>query len=137
MFDVDEDNMSVRVRMSADISLVDRVVGRCARYLRGLGFSRSHDITLVTRELLNNAIIHGSRGISKATVEFQLWHEDRDVFRISVADQGPGFDYQALDMRLPADPRRVTRRGYALINAIVNRLEFDGNGNHVTAWVKL
>jgi anti-sigma regulatory factor (Ser/Thr protein kinase) len=54
---------------------------------------------------------------------------------VTVEDEGPGFNYGAVRMSLPDDPRRLQNRGYVLIKSLSEKLEFNDRGNCVTAYV--
>jgi hypothetical protein len=54
---------------------------------------------------------------------------------VTVEDEGEGFDYHALHMALPEDARRISNRGYILINNLCRTLEFNDCGNRVTVLI--
>lgn len=115
-------------------------------------------------ELLINAVEHGNLGISYAgksrlleegrwieEVENRLKHPDYagrfvkvsleiagDTSRVTIVDQGPGFDWQSY---LDFSPERVFDlhgRGIAMSKAVsFDNLEYRGCGNTVVAMVKL
>ena len=91
--------------------------------------------SIVLRELLDNAVEHGNRGIETRIVTGSLTYLGEGTFRIIVEDEGEGFDCAGLDVTVPEDPRRVKSRGYVLIHALADRLEFNEKGNRVTAYV--
>ena len=78
-----------------------------------------------------HSLVRGSIDIEieKATID------GRDGVRIYVVDSGRGFNHAAL----PADAlsqaeQAMHGRGIALVKTLVNRLEFSGRGNEVTAY---
>ena len=93
------------------------------------------DISMVLRELLINALEHGNnRNVEKkiyCTIEFSKEYE----LRITVRDEGDGFNYRSLNMILPEVPCKNQRRGFPLINSISDRLEFNDKGNCITAYL--
>ncbi|MBA7522189.1 hypothetical protein ES705_14306 [subsurface metagenome] len=92
---------------------------------------------IVLRELLLNALIHGNKSVAERHIKCRIEKLEKAEFRIEVEDEGNGFDYQNLDMRLPKNPHRLKRRGYILINALSDRIEFNSRGNCITAYVTL
>ncbi|MBP8130212.1 MAG: ATP-binding protein [Candidatus Hydrogenedentes bacterium] len=91
---------------------------------------------IVLRELLTNAVVHGNRRDPYQRVYIDVEkHSDR-MFRITVEDEGDGFDYRELDLTLPDVLTHIKERGYKLINAFSERLEFNQEGNKITAYVR-
>ena len=64
---------------------------------------------IVLRELLLNALIHGNKNVAERHIKCRI--EKLEKARLKVEDEGSGFDYQNLDMRLPETP--VTLKGEA------------------------
>ncbi len=120
-----------------EVSLVGRVSEVCRTFLEGKGISQHRDVTLVLRELLTNAIEHGGRDIPGSRVRCSIEHVEEACLKVAVEDEGEGFDYSSLDMSLPEDPRNVETRGYALLNALSEKIEFNDVGNRVTAYVSI
>lgn len=137
MFKINEDKDMVTFNISSEMRLVDRVVQECQEYLRQYNVSRFSDFKLAIRELLINAIEHGNKNIPEYIVTCSIEHLGKGRFKVAIEDQGNGFDYKAIDMRLPENPKQVRNRGYALINAFVDQLEFNEKGNRVTAYVSI
>lgn len=134
MFSVNEGkDEDLRIRLSSDLGLVDRAVDVVGRYLARRGVADPFEITLVTRELLNNAVEHGNRGDPSRRVTCEVgWHPS-DRIGVTVTDEGVGFDPSTLSMRLPASPLNDRHRGFGLIHAFSDRVIFNKTGNAVTA----
>lgn len=96
----------------------------------------SPGVMIVLRELLMNAIVHGNRRDPYQHVYVDVETYGEGVFRITVEDEGRGFDYEELDLTLPETASRIRERGYKLINAFSERLEFNEEGNKITAHVR-
>ena len=88
-------------------------------------------LSLVARELLMNAAIHGNKRDAEKKIEFTLDMENSRHCTIKVKDEGNGFDYTRLDMSMPADPRHGRSRGYSIIRSHASRIEFYDNGSRV------
>lgn len=111
------------------------VVDELTRFLKDYGVTDFSGPSVVLLELLKNAVKYGSRGNGRKMVCALVQHIKENEFKIMVEDQGDGFDYRNLDLQLPEDPRRIQARGYKLINALSYRLEFNEQGNRVTAYI--
>lgn len=136
-FEMKDDGRHLSCELSCEVSLVGRVSEVCRAFIEKQGISQHRDVTLVLRELLTNAIEHGGRGVPGSRVRCSIEHVEEACFKVTVEDEGEGFDYSSLDMSLPEDPRNVETRGYALLNALSERLEFNKEGNRVTAYVSV
>jgi anti-sigma regulatory factor (Ser/Thr protein kinase) len=95
----------------------------------------TNKLTVVARELLKNAVVHGNQGRAELEVSFRLEHLGRSEFKLSVSDEGAGFDYEHLDMMLPQDVRHMSKRGYAIIREAAERIEFGDHGSRVTVYM--
>ncbi|MDG5813815.1 SpoIIE family protein phosphatase [Chitinispirillales bacterium ANBcel5] len=82
-------------------------------------------------ELLNNAIKHGNRNDLSKKV-YMLYKVDRYSLRLSVSDEGKGFDYR--DLPNPLKPENLARnhgRGIFLIKKYMDEVQFNRAGNRV------
>ncbi len=95
------------------------------------------ELTIVLRELLVNAVEHGNQRDAGLKVTGSVERLEGPRYRIAVEDEGAGFDHRGLDMALPEDPKHVQDRGYTLINALTDQLEFSEKGNRITAVLTL
>ncbi|HNT88090.1 MAG TPA: ATP-binding protein [Candidatus Hydrogenedentes bacterium] len=96
----------------------------------------SPGVMIVLRELLMNAVVHGNRRDPYQHVYVDVEKCLDGIFRITVEDEGEGFDYRELDLALPEGASRIRERGYKLINAFSEKLEFNQEGNKITAFVR-
>lgn len=137
MFKINEDKDKITFCISSEMRLVDRVIQECMEYLKQYNVSGYSNFKLALRELLINAIEHGNKNIPECIVTCSIEHLSNGRFKWIIEDQGKGFDYNAIDMRLPENTKQVRNRGYALINAFVDQLEFNEKGNQVTAYISI
>lgn len=89
-------------------------------------------LRLVIEEAVSNAFKHGNRGRPGAHVDIE-WEIKRDRVRISVEDQGEGFDPESLPD--PTDEDRLelpSGRGVLLIHAYMSDVQYNDRGNRVT-----
>lgn len=135
LFDCRIDKTTLSLRISSEKPLVEKAVKACKQFLRQHLVTHTEDVTIVMRELAMNAIEHGNQNRVECAVICNVEHLGGKRFRIMVEDEGPGFNYGAVRMALPEDPRRLERRGYVLINSLSEKLEFSDKGNCVTAYV--
>jgi len=135
MFKIDKDPGSVTFKLSSEMSLVDSVIRESQVYLKHYDISEFSNFKLVLRELLNNAIEHGNFNIREKIVKCKIEHIGNKRFKITVEDEGEGFKYDNLIMTLPEDPRQIRNRGFALINAFTDQIEFNKKGNCVTVYI--
>lgn len=137
MFSVHEGEAVITFEISSERRLINGVVDRVIDFLSGIGVKHNLDLTVVMRELLENAISHGNQGIAQRTVRCEVTHTGGEIVELHVVDEGMGFDHTKLDMTLPDDPRTLMSRGYVLVNALSEELRFNESGNGVTASVNL
>ena len=85
---------------------------------------------LMTREAVNNAVIHGCGADSRMQVRCVLRLRDRRLV-IAVADDGEGFDWRAAWDRSSV-PAAVSGRGIEVLRKYATRVRFNERGNAVT-----
>jgi anti-sigma regulatory factor (Ser/Thr protein kinase) len=82
-------------------------------------------LVLATAEACNNALIHS--GCESYAVAVQL---DDEACTITVSDSGAGFDVPA-QIEMP-EPDAVSRRGLALMSALIDQVHVISNGGGTT-----
>ncbi len=119
--------------LAARESEIPSVIECVTRFLQQQGFGEQHAVSVVLRELLSNAVVHGSAGLNNASVRGEVSVEKDGMIALWVEDMGKGFDYRALDLRLPVDPPDgLQHRGLILVKALVLELSWNASGNRVT-----
>jgi len=137
MLQIDKSEKNIAFLISSETSLVDNILKEAESFVgRANGENRS-GLMIVLRELLLNALIHGNKNVAERHIKCRIEKLEKARLRIEVEDEGSGFAYQSIDMRLPENPRHLKRRGYVLINALSDRIEFNSSGNCITAYVTL
>jgi serine/threonine-protein kinase RsbW len=76
---------------------------------------------LCLEEALVNAIVHGNDNKPDRTVKLEIAH-DGDECRVSVADEGNGFDPQSVEM---PDCNQLGGRGVCLIKHFMDEVKFN------------
>ena len=134
MFRMSEDTNSITFKFSSEMYLVDRVIQTCREYLGRFNVSEFSQFRLVVREILINAVEHGNRNVAEHKVTCEIARLNGRQFSVMVEDEGDGFEYKTLNMEMPEDPHELRSRGYALINAFTDQIEFNDKGNRVTVY---
>lgn len=135
MLEIKSSGHSIDITFSSDFALMDKVLSQAEKFMKKLGCDSRKGRTII-RELIRNAIGHGNHEHKSRHVHLNITCFTNTGFKIRVTDEGMGFGYQNLELELPAEPgRNITDRGYKLINAHSNRLEFNDIGNAVTVCV--
>ena len=135
VYQIQRESGRIRVEFSSVPDLLTQAIRSIHNFLKESGVSQTLDIKLVLRELGTNAVRHGNNGDPARRVVLQVSFEEQGYARIEVADEGEGFDYKSLEMDPPTQFRQIHDRGYKIVHALTERLEFNEAGNRVTVWV--
>lgn len=97
------------------------IEGRLQTY--GLDQSLIADIAISVSELVNNAIMHGNRRSGDKVVKVRIERENRQV-KITVTDQGKGFDPGAIESPLDSDNLlKEVGRGIFIVRSLMDSVE--------------
>ncbi len=135
MFTMTEEAQSLILKFDSDPHQIDRAVRELRAFLASQHLVAVSEMVLVTRELLANAIEHGNHKDPKKVVHCTVSQVNDLLYRIEVADEGEGFDTSLVAKATMDDPGRERQRGYAIINAMTELVEFNEKGNVITAYV--
>ena len=98
---------------------------------QGFGEEDLFAIHLALEEAFVNAVHHGNQGSMQKKV-FVRSSITPEKFEITIADEGPGFDPDALpDPRCPENLCKSSGRGVLLIRAYMDHVEYNQKGNQV------
>lgn len=90
------------------------------------------NLMIATLEAVNNAIVHGNKLREELDVEI-LFQQDKNRLKLTVKDQGPGFDYKSIpDPTAPENLEKISGRGVFLMEKLSDDIEFEKNGAVVT-----
>jgi len=117
--------------------MVSKIIEETQKFIGPFELKDPFGLILIIRELLMNAVIHGNKSIPERIIRCRIEKLEKKKFRIEVEDEGRGFDFKSLEMKIPEDPKYIRNRGYALINALSDQIEFNSQGNHITAYVTI
>lgn len=133
MLKITEKRNALNITISSETSLI-RSVTRVARDYMAEDYS-SHlaDLEIVLRELIINAIDHGNHGVKERRVNISLKKLCAKGLEISVSDEGNGFNYNAVDLNLPAIINESKGRGLKLVNALAASVSYEKKSNRLTA----
>ena len=126
-------NGSLVLTFPSERSLLSTVLAEIKGYLQDLGLREVLKALVVARELLLNALQHGNAYNPGSEINVTLRTVGKSAIRLTVEDEGEGFDYRSLNFAIPDDPRTLDKRGYVLIHALAESLTFNDSGNRVTA----
>lgn len=88
------------------------------------------DIQLAITEAVNNAFIHGSKGLKKLLVEIEWWITS-DKIQIKIKDNGPGFDYSQAGRFNVENILDEKGKGLFLMFSVLDKVWFNDQGNEV------
>jgi anti-sigma regulatory factor (Ser/Thr protein kinase) len=97
----------------------------------GLDEHLGRDGLLLLTELVNNAVLHGSRG-QMDDVSVDIWDWGARV-RVEVRDDGSGFVWR----HPPENPSRVTGYGLVLVEGVAARWGIDTSSGRTCVWFEL
>ncbi|MBW1673790.1 MAG: ATP-binding protein [Deltaproteobacteria bacterium] len=137
MLSIHKTASAITFRFSSELQLVDQVVEAFEKYCSRLKVEEPSSLILVLKELLINAVVHGSQNDANRNVLCVVEKLEKSRFMIQVEDTGRGFAYKSIDMNPPEDLKHIQKRGYAIINALSDRIEFNDSGNKVTVFLAI
>lgn len=97
----------------------------------------ANEVTLVTRELLANAVEHGNRMDPHKKAYYTLEELCGAGFYVTVKDEGRGFDFVHMDPPHSPAGYHSGKRGYLIIRNCSRRIIFRDNGSTVSVFVGL
>ncbi|HEY0307526.1 MAG TPA: ATP-binding protein [Acidobacteriaceae bacterium] len=116
----------VHFTLESTLATVNKVEQTAHEFAQRAGFSEDDldNISLAAHEAAVNAVMHGNQQDPAKTVDFSVELTGEALF-IRIADQGPGFDPDALpDPLAPENILRQCGRGIFLIRAFMDELKF-------------
>ncbi len=89
----------------------------------GLSDAKLHEVSMAVREVVVNAIVHGNRYSAHKKVRLQVFRE-KDRIRVSVTDEGEGFDLESLpDPLAEENLLHQSGRGLLLVRSFVDEFQ--------------
>lgn len=122
---------SKQLDLQSDISEMERIEPFVEELQEWAGFGEEvySKIVMALSEAVNNAIIHGNKKDADKTVSIEVQHTGQ-VLRISVSDEGEGFDPSRLPDPLKEENLlKTSGRGIYLIKQYADKVEFSEGGS--------
>lgn len=120
--------------LSSDLAEVDSVCLEIREFFTTLELKVGSFVPeLLTREFLNNAVIHGNRSQTEKLVAITV-KVGRKWIRIRITDEGAGFDWRKM-RNTPPEDRTTESRGLPIGAIYASRITFNRKGNQVTIWL--
>jgi serine/threonine-protein kinase RsbW len=130
MYTISRHNTGFTVRFSASFEGVNSVCLDIEPFLSERGFGDlCFDIILSVREVLNNAVQHGSKMDSNKDVCFYI-DSDAERIQIRITDSGSGFDWRRMEKKV-ALPENTTGRGMNILKQYFDSYRYNEIGNEV------
>ena len=132
MFSITKTSTQLACTFSSSLEQVDRAVREAVHFLekRDTGVE-IFEFSLILREALNNAVLHGNKGNIDSQVEFNLVLDGKTM-EISVSDQGKGFDWRKACDKKIVGARATHGRGMSLMKSYGYSIVFSDAGNRIT-----
>ncbi len=120
-----------RSRLDAVVK-AERLTEKVARKLK-ISEPERVDICIAVTEAVNNAVEHGNKLINEKYVTLLFEYSD-DILRVTVRDEGEGFDLEAVEN--PLSPENLTKpngRGLLIVESLMDDVEvsFSATGTDV------
>ena len=89
------------------------------------------DLALCVHEAVSNAIVHGNQEDEQLQVEVSLTSHG-GALRVTVRNEGPGFDSEAVMQALRDDGEQPRGRGMRIIASLSNDVTWSDHGRELT-----
>ncbi len=126
--------MEEKLQINSEYKNIHFVSSKILRILKELNVDeeKKFKIRLCVEEALVNAVKYGSnlRPEAKIKVDFEI---DREQFKISIEDEGDGFDYKHTpNPTFEEGLNKLSGRGVFLIKNFMDKVYFNQEGNMIT-----
>lgn len=129
---------AIEFELSSEPNLIFQVIQNCRHFfINDISELAFIDLNILLREMLMNAMRHGNKFDINRKVRCVIRHLGLKRFQVIVEDQGDGFDYSLFKMKNPSPSEPFKARGFILINALSDRIEFNTRGNRITIYYRL
>ena len=119
------------LEMSTDLTNVARCVERIALFLKDRDAAgHLFPLSLLAREALKNAMVHGNRLDPAKTVRFRLLAREGG-FEMNVEDEGEGFDWEER-LQSSSGVDDVSGRGHEIFRNYAKSVRYNPKGNALT-----
>ena len=129
--------MEFKFAFSSDAQLIEGVTQLISKFCVEVHGCHSPLLPVVLNELLSNAIHHGNRDERDRLVHCTVTHEDDEHLKVTVQDEGDGFEHAVLTLAHPEYPSGVYPTGLVLVQALADEVVFSERGTKVTARIRI
>lgn len=123
-------NLKLRARFPARSGYVDRFCLKLRMVMERHGWSQPlFAVELLVREMLNNAVLHGSHANPAMKVRCHI-HVKNHSLTITVQDEGPGFNWRH-EMVHDWGDQEIHGRGLAILRHYGGNVRYNESGNRI------
>ncbi len=131
MFQCIRQHNGFEVRMDANLANVDLAMNQLQTFLEKQGQAgHLFALTLLAREGLNNAMIHGNKLNPQTSVIFRVF-ACNGGFDLYIEDEGEGFPWQEY-LNTGSDIERESGRGHEIYRSYARTVSYNAKGNALT-----
>ena len=137
VFIVTEDDHAIEIKFSSDISMLSPLDDKLSDFFNKSGIENPTAFKQVVRELLTNALVHGSRNDPSKQITCSVDQVLSSLYKITVTDQGKGFDPYQKETSTEDDYSSGIESGFRLVRSLSDKITFNETGNQVTVYLKV
>ncbi len=131
-----EEEDALGITIASEMDLVERVLRSARTFAEDFDPTPFPDLQQVLRELLENAVVHGNRRRPDKVVACEIARVRDDLFKVTVSDEGEGFDHRNAEVLASSAPRWEGTRGFGLIRAVCEQIDFNEAGNEASVFLR-
>ena len=135
--EINENDKFFKISFPSKWNLVEYVLNHARKFINkfySCGYIPEFEI--ISYELLSNAIEHGNKNNPEKNVFFEISFLLEKKFRITVEDEGEGFDFKAFSCASDSGQSSI-KRGYHLIEVFSDKIEYNNKGNRISVYFSL
>jgi serine/threonine-protein kinase RsbW len=127
-----EDKLALKIESNQDnIIKIEEFIEKVSEEY-GIKDEMYGNVLIALSEGANNAIFHGNQEDPSKFVTLKVVDKTDDHVKFSIADEGPGFDYESLpDPIAPENLEKPTGRGVFLMQQLADETEFLNEGSEI------
>jgi anti-sigma regulatory factor (Ser/Thr protein kinase) len=132
---IQQSGRKLEARLEASLEAAEKFCCVAKEFLDRQATDVDHFVVLLlTREAVNNAVLHGSRTVSDAEILVRL-ESDPEQISLTVRDSGPGFDWRAALEKEPK-PLSETGRGLPILKSYAASVRYNETGNELNVIIR-
>jgi len=131
-----EEDDALGITIASETDLVERALRAARVFAEEFDPTPFPDLQRVLRELLENAVVHGNRRRPDKLVVCEIVRVRDDLYKVTVSDEGEGFDHRNAGALASSAPRWEGTRGFGLVRAVCEQIDFNEAGNAVAVFIR-